>query len=132
MGSINIELAQAEVEKWLNYKKVSPGKREKQKAQIDVLVDSFAEGSLVLNEDFSITHNLKFPIGENDSIKELKYKPRISQGEVHVYLQKFKNDDVDGRVLAFVLALTKQPQEFIKRLDTEDSTISQGIAIFFI
>jgi len=131
---VSLDVAQAEVEKWLDYKKVSQGKRDKQKAQIEVLVDAVCDGTLVLKEDLTWVHNLKFPVtlADKEELKTLSYKPRISQGEAHMHLQRFKADDVDGRVLAYVLALTKTPQDFIKRLDTEDSSIAQGIAIFFI
>lgn len=133
MKVVPIETAQEEVDKWLDHKKVSQGKREKQKPHIEVLVDAICDGTLTLNSDFSFSHLLKFPIGEGaDAVKEIKYKPRISHGEVHVYLQKCKSDDAHGQVLAYIQALTKQPKELLTRLDSEDHAIAQGFAVFFI
>lgn len=130
---IPIEQAQAEVEKWLDHKKVSAGKREKQKPHIEVLVDAICDGTLTLNPDMTFTHALKFPIGDGaDALKEIKYRPRISHGEVHVYLQKCKSDDAHGQVFAYIQALTKQPKDLLARLDSEDHAIAQGFAVFFI
>lgn len=133
MSAVNLEKAQDEVKTWLDYKKVGQGKREKQRNQIEVLIDAVADGTLVLNPDFSFTHKLKFPIGEGaEQLKELKYKGRLIQEEVMTYLKRYKSDDMDGRVQAYILALTKEVSGNIVRLDTEDNSIAQGIAIFFI
>lgn len=133
MNVIPTEQAQEEVNNWLDHKKVSAGKREKQKPHIEVLVDAICDGTLKLDPDFSFTHTLKFPVGEGaEALKQIKYKPRITHGEVHVYLQKCKSDDAHGQVMAYIQALTKQPKDLLSRLDSEDHAIAQGFAVFFI
>lgn len=134
MQKVTIETAIADVNKWLDYKKISEKKRLVQKDQIDTLVDAVVEGNLILNEDNSWKQILKFPLeGEgNLALKELTFKPRIGVSEAQIQLQKFKSSDADGRVMAYVLALTRTATELIKKLDTEDYSVCQGIAIFFI
>lgn len=134
MEKVTIEIATADVNKWLDNKKISQKKRDVQKDQIDVLIDSIVEGFLILNEDGSFTQTLKFPVdGEaNLGLKELNYKPRIGVGEVHMHLQNFKSSDADGRILAYVLALTKKAKEIVRKMDSEDYSVAQAIAVFFI
>ena len=53
-----------------------------------------------------------------------------SNGIIHSL--KVAQGDNDGRVLAYILAATKQPLGFIQALDTEDLGVSQSIAVFFL
>ena len=78
---------------------------------------------------------LKFPIedkGGSTAFKTLEYKPRLNMASIHLHLQGVKSADADGRVCAYVAALTSKPKELIKKLDTEDYGIAQAIAIFFL
>ena len=132
MNKVTKEQAQSEVEAWLDYKKIGSKKRESQEAQIETLVDAVAEGDLVLNEDKSFTQKLKFEVGEEIKILELKYRPRLDMSTIHSKLDGVKSSDGDGRVLAYVAALTGQVKSVIKKLDSEDYSVAQSIAIFFL
>jgi hypothetical protein len=133
MGKIVKEVAENEINSWLDYKKVSPGKRESYKDQIELLVDAVGEGFLTLNPETKVlTQTLSSPIGKDEAVKTLDYKPRLKVSSVHNHLKGVKATDADGRILANVCALTSTNSELIKELYTEDYSISQAIALFFL
>lgn len=131
-NKVGREVAEKEIESWLDFKKVNEKKREAYKDNIDTLIDAVADGTLTLNDDKTFVQKLRFPIGEGDSIKTLSYKPRLKVSTVHVCLQGVKSTDADGRVCAYVSALTGTDRNIIKALDTEDYSVGQAIAIFFL
>lgn len=127
---VSIETATADVEKWLDKKKVSEKKREEKKAAIAFLIGAIEEGNLVLNEDNSFEQTLKFPKGEGESLNKLKFKDRLQMSELHVHLKN--TNGTDERLLGHVVALTGQPKNIIKTLDTEDYDIASTIGLFFV
>lgn len=134
MNKISRELAELEIEKWLEYKKVSDRKKEAYKDGIETLIDSVCEGLLVLRpEDHVLEQTLKIPIGSGDTeIKKLEFKPRIKISSVHNHLAGVKSSDGDGRLCAYIAALTSKPKDIIKGMDTEDYSVGQSIAVFFL
>lgn len=136
MEKVSRDVAIEEINKWLNAKKISDKKREFNKENIETLVDSIVEGSLSLKEEDNVlVQNLKFPIESSDgkpAYTQLEYKPRIKMETVHLHLQNVKGSDADGRVCAYIAALTGKPKDLIKKLDTEDYSVGTSIAIFFL
>lgn len=129
---VSREVAQSEFDKWADHKKISAKKREQQKDSIEAIVDAIVEGTLVLKEDNTLVHTLKFPTEGEAPIKTLEYKPRLKMDIVHAHLQNVKSNDADGRVAAYIAALTTKSKTIIKALDTEDYSIAQSIAVFFL
>lgn len=132
MDKINVETAQKDVERWLDLKKIGSTKRQSMKDSIEGLVEGIRDGILSINEKGEIQQTLKFPLGEDESIKTLVFKPRISIKEVKPYLKEVKGSDVDGRLAAYVAALTNTSKDIIEKMDSEDSGISNSIAVFFL
>lgn len=133
MAVVSREVAQHEIDGWLEYKKVPERKRESFKDSVDALVDAVSDGCLSVDGDTHvITQTLKFPVGSEVHVDKLDWKPRLSVSNVHTHLQGVKATDADGRVLAYMAALTGKPKEVIRSLDTEDYSIGQAIAIFFL
>lgn len=126
------EQAKKEIEGWLEYKKISNSKREAYKENIETLVNAVVDGIITVDDKFNLTHTLKFKTDGDAPIEKLIYKPRISIRDVHANLNGVKPSDADGRLVAYVAALTGQPKGVIKALDTEDYAIGQAIAIFFL
>lgn len=129
---VSIEVAETEIKKWLDYKKIGPTKQEANKENIKTLTEAISEGVLRITEDFEIIHTLKFPIKEEIETTELKYKPRIAVKTIHQYMVGVKSDNGDGRILAYVAALTGKPKAVLTNLDLEDYSICTAIAIFFL
>lgn len=142
MEVVSQEVAQKEIDSWLDFKKVKSEKRtEKDKAkQIKELVDLLCAGDLVLNpETFEFTHTLLFPIepkvksGESATkTAVLKYVPRVNVSKVQQHMTGVKGDDLHGMILAYGAAITGQPKGLLKELDSEDYRILQAVAVFFM
>lgn len=136
MSKIPLKTAQAEVDKWLDFKKVKTQKRENNKEQIELIVDAVCDGTLVLDEKTLVfTHKLLFPLGNSDNegtIKELTYKPRLMVRDINAKMKGVKANDPDGRIVSYVSALTDQPSGIIASLDTEDNSLAQQIVSFFL
>lgn len=132
MEKITREQATREVDSWLEAKKIGPAKREQKKVFIENLIGFVMDGTLVLKEDKTFVHNLKFAIGDNESIKTFEYKPRINMQQVRAQLQGVKSDDGEARMAAYIAVLTSQNSGLMKALDTEDNSVAESIAVFFI
>ncbi len=136
MPKISREQATNEVNDWLNYKKINERKREAYVESIETLIDGIESGSLSINEEKTFIQVLNFPIGTDGTdtlaVKTLEFKPRLKLSTVHLHLQGVKSTDADGRLIAYVAALTSKPKDLIKAMDTEDFSIGQAIAIFFL
>lgn len=130
---ITKEQAAKEVNKWLDYKKISDRKKEKHNEHIENLIDSVCDGYLVFNEDQSIKQILKFPIeGEQISITEITFKPRLKVSSIAMHMNGVKAGDINGTVCAYICALTSTAKGIIQSFDTEDYEISSSIGIFFL
>lgn len=129
---VSVEAATAEVESWLDTKKVSQQKRDDRADGIKILISAICEGGLSLKEDKTFVQKLKHTFGKDVLFEELEYKPRIHVGLIHQHLSNVKSDDPDGRLLAHVAALTGKPKEVLKKMDTEDFAVAQSIAYFFL
>lgn len=133
MSAVSLEVAEKDVNSWLNYKKLSTAKKEDKKDAIKKLIALIAEGKITLDPDtFILKHELCFEVGETAKIQKLEYKPRINVGELQNNLRGVDvMEDMTGYMVAYGAALTGQPKGIIKLLDTEDFTVVQTIAGFF-
>lgn len=126
------EIAQEEVNSWLDAKKITPQKRETFEAYIEQLVNGICNGALSLNPETKVfTYTLSFPTEGDAPITKLDFKPRLKLSTVTAHLQGVKSTDGDGRLTAYVAALTGQPKGVINALDTEDYSACLSIAVFF-
>lgn len=126
------EVAEQEVQKWLDSKKVFDSTIEENQDSIKILTEAIMQGTLTLNDDFSFTHKLLFPLGDGETmVGELKYKHRINEKETQKYLKGVSAKDGDGRLNATIAALCNTARGIIEGLDTMDKKISNAIAIFF-
>jgi hypothetical protein len=78
---VSRDAAEADVTSWLDYKKVFDETREKYKEHGEVIIEAVMNGVLVLEKNtpddkslpFKWVHELQFPVGEGDAIKQLSY-----------------------------------------------------------
>lgn len=131
-GKVSKEIATSDVEKWLDFKNIKPEKRERFKGTIESMVLSVMDGSLVLKEeDMNWVHPLSFPVGAEKAVKELRFKPRLTAGDMKMNCTGAYADG-DGRIIGIIAALTGLPKNVVENLDTEDYNIAGGITLFFI
>lgn len=129
---VSREVAEKDVQRWLEAKRVRQSKKTLLADNIEVLVEEVMEGFISIDDDCNLTQKLRFPIGLHENIKELNFKSRLKVLEINEFLKNVKQGDNDGRVLAYILAATEQPLGIIQSLDTEDLGVSQSIAVFFL
>ena len=75
---VSKDVAQADVESWLSFKKLTDQRREDKKENIDALINAVCDGNLVIDEDCNLIQKLMSPFGDEMKIAELKYKPRLT------------------------------------------------------
>jgi hypothetical protein len=132
MEKISREIAEAEVKKWLDKKKVFQTTREAYEPHSNLLADAICEGALIYNEDEGTwKHNLLFPL-DSGKITELNYIARLNDIVLRPYLKGVAGDDPDARVNAHIAALTNTAKGIIAGLDSADKKIASAIAIFFL
>jgi len=132
MAAVAKDVAAKEIERWLDAKKVNERKREAYADSIETLTDAVSDGVLTVDGEHNLVQLLKFPTEGEVPVTSLKYKPRLKVATIHLHLQGVKTSDADGRILAYIAALTGTPKEIVRSLDTEDYSIGQAIAIFFL
>lgn len=135
MTVIPKETAEKEINSWLDYKRIKAPKREENQKIIDALVSDIQNGYLEFDEEsMEFTYKLQFPLNAEggNGIDRLTFVPRLTGADLEPYLKNAKAGDSDGRLRAYICALTKQPTAIIKKLDTCDMETCTNIALFFI
>jgi hypothetical protein len=85
-----------------------------------------------LNEEtHELEYTLDIPIGDS-KIQVLKFRPRLTVGEINKRLKGVSPKEADARVVAYVAALTGQNSGVIELLDTNDYDVCQAISVFFM
>lgn len=129
-NEVSKEIAVADVNRWLDLKKVSAKKRELLSSDIESMICAVEEGYLSIDEKCIIKHKLKFPIGENNSIEDLTYKVRVSADDL-TDGQKGVTTGAD-LIAANIATLTGKVKATIKKLDSEDYSVCKAIVAFFM
>jgi hypothetical protein len=133
MSKVSEDVAEKDVNRWLDAKKISDDKRQSMSDTIKEMVGYVKEGNLIISDDGKISQVLNFEIGEEDKVNELQYQNRISVDDIHKRMigSQIKAGDVDGRIRVYVAALTKKPYALIGKLDSTDWSVASTIASFF-
>lgn len=133
---VTVEVAEKEVDLWLDYKRVKSKKRENLAPQIEVLVDGIVDGSLVLDhQSFVFKQILLFPLKNSKgdvTVASISYKPRLNVKQINAKMKGVKPTDADARVVGYIAALTDEATEVLTHLDSEDNSIAQAFATFFL
>lgn len=125
------ELSIQLVTQWLDYKKVSKGKRDKFKDDFDNLVFACEERKIIFNNDMSITHTLVFPIDiKGNTITEMHYSPQISFDALAQRMIGIPPQNLDLRIAAHVSAISMQPLSVVRKMDTQDFHIARSVTTF--
>jgi hypothetical protein len=130
MSKFPLEDAKLEFSKWAESKKLSNKILEKHDDDSEIIIDALQEGILVLDEDNCFVQTLQFPKGE---LTSLKYKNRVTKGELAASTKGIKTDDFIGNMsICYIACLTGQNRNDIRLLDSIDCSIGEHIAAFFL
>ena len=127
-------LAGTEIEKWLDFKRVKPVKRQAFAAHIGVLIQAVSYGDIEITKDFKITHNLNVPILDADNnpvYSKMEYAARINAQALNEALGDAGNDSEIANTIAYGSALSNLPVAIIRKLDTSDLSIISALSVFF-
>jgi hypothetical protein len=132
-NKVDIATATADIDRWLDFKKVNEKRRDDNKSSIDTLISAVMAGTLTVDGECKLHQTLLFPKGEGaTAISQLTYRPRMETREVQKYLVNVAPNDIVGRVTGYIACLTNESKGVIQVLDSEDNQVAQAIALFFI
>lgn len=129
LNTVDTETARADVEKWLDIRRVTEKQRANVADAVNTLVELFESGRLRLNENTEIVHTLIFPEYCND-IEELTYKTRIRVDEIEQCRALAKKNETEYQRAIIAKLANIAPAE-IKGMDAADWTIAQSVYSFF-
>lgn len=142
-GAVMAEaLAEAELERWFDHRKV----KEKARHNIDEdlnkdvmrekMIEGFMYGLLEYNPESGKLHQvLEFPIeseGKSQIINELVWKPRFRETELTIPMRGVKTNDQSGRMKAYMSAITGVDRIKLGALDYSDYSLAQTIVSYFL
>lgn len=125
-------LAEQEITDWLDKKKVSSSVRESNKDSIDLLVDCICDGEMVKGDKDLLEYTLKHQFGEEEKVTKLTFKPRLNDKMLKPYLNGVKANDAEGRLLAYISALTGVQRAILENMDSVDKKVAMAVVIFFL
>ncbi len=128
---VSEEIAKNDIDRWLDAIRYRKSKREANRESIDSLVENVMDGLLKVDDDGSMIQVFNFGLGEDESIKEIKYQNRLKVGEIHNALKNEKSTSGDARIMGYIRALTGQSKQVLSKMDTCDYSVSSGVALFF-
>lgn len=137
MNKLTRELAIAEFEKWFESKKLPGTKRaENNPDAMDgiekEMIMAFQEGRIIVNDDMTLTMFLQMPLENNgNKLTELVFAHRIQAGKIQSRTAHVKPNDLQGRILFTIAALTDQEGGIIRALYDVDYNLASNIATYF-
>ena len=134
MAYLDRDQARKELDEWFKSNRIRKKtiEAESNEDAIELLTDSIYEGTLIINEDNTLTHNLIFPIEGDITTESFTYKNSMTVGDTIKATSGIKASDAFGMLLGYVSFLTGQTKGVIKAMKTIDYKISQSIVIFFM
>ena len=128
-NAVSHEVAEKEVNKWLDFRRVRKKKREENESSIKDMIEAFEEGILSLDEKTNVIKQAL--IFETAGKKVFSFKPTMTVGEGQRRLKGIKAGEHQLMLSAYVAELTGEASEIIRQMNTEDYGISRTIAGFF-
>lgn len=139
--AVSKEVADKEVSKWLDFKKVSQKKREEKEEQINSISEHIQDGVLVYDENTGeLIHKLNFEISpdainknvDTVSFSEIKYSPRVKVDAIEKATNGIDAKNFTALIMAYVSAISGKPKKLIGQMDSSDYKVAQDVAIFFM
>ncbi len=132
MNKIDFETASNEFKRWAEAKRIPENAMKKHEEDSEAIIEALQNGYLMLDEENCFIHKLAFPL-KNGEISELKYKFRVSKGELSASVRGLRSDNLIGEMaICYVSCLTDQQRGIIRAMDSTDSSLAEHIAAFFL
>lgn len=125
-----LEVAQNDIQRWLDAKRIPEKKRATMAAMIENMVDAVVNGQLTVDDDGTLVQILQFP---ESGVDKLTYKLRISSHDLEGPKRLVKGETLDDNLLRILMALTGAPVNTLRKLDLSvDKPLADSIATFFL
>jgi hypothetical protein len=133
MQKVSEEIAIQDFERWFESKRLPETKRRDEFIGIEKeMIEGICDGSLIVNDDFTITLKLAFPLSEPNEVSELKFVHRMATGVLQSKTAYVKDPkDQAGKLTATIAALTGQVGGIIRALDPVDFGKAGCVASYF-
>lgn len=128
---IDIETAKADVNRWLDLKKIPNAQRSKNQKSFDHLVMAVMHDGISIDKDGVITHKLNYPIENKEGVSvcdSFKYKVRLTADEIQACIEAGGDNKIYGAALTSNNAV---PSDYFGKIDTTDLNILTSIVVFF-
>ncbi len=133
MAKVTQEVAQSEINNWLDKRRVFQSQKEQNKASIDLLADAIVEGCLTYDPPSGkLTQKFLFPLGDGGVTKEIVWGLRLNQRMQNPHMKGVDIQDIEGRFAAMTAALTDSSKSLYMEMDAADSRIAKAILVFFL
>lgn len=130
MEVVKKEVAQKEFDQWFENRKLPKTRREGDNEEfVKELVCAIEEGYVVILEDGGVELKLREPISGEYPVNSLKFKSRITAGELQAKTSYAK--DSAGKQIATLAALTDEVGGSIRALGSVDYSIAVVISTFY-
>ena len=130
MQKISEDIALQDFERWFDSKKLSGSYRKESYEVIEKqMVEAICDGNLIVNEDFTLTLKLAFPLTAPNEVNELNFVHRIQTGTLQARTAWAKTQE--QKLLATIAALTGVEGGVIRALDSSDYSRAGAIASYF-
>jgi len=129
------KFAEEQIEKWIDFKRVKKSIRKRNEEQEKILIEAIEYGDLNIEDDMSLTYTLLEPVKTKEGdimLDKLTFMPRIRKEQLNRKYSGIKTTDADGRLLATIAALTEKNTGLIGKLYTEDISVCESIAVYFL
>lgn len=133
MIKVDFETANKEFKRWAEAKRIPNKALQKHEEDAESIIEAIQYGYLMLDDDLNFVHKLAFPLKGDTEVTELKYKFRVSKGELSASTRGLRADNLIGDMATcYISCLTDQPRGIIRALDSTDSGLAEHIAAFFL
>lgn len=136
------EVAEKEVEKWFDYRRVkdsarfSPDENTGKDILREKLIESFMYGELIFDDKTGVLKQILIEPVKKESgeivLKELNFKPRIKRSALNEPMKSVKTNDTDGRLRAWISAITGANKAYLGSMDTSDYSTAEAIVTYFL
>lgn len=133
--AVDPQTAIADVERWLDFKRIRRNKREEHAKAIDDISSGIEEGLITIDDDCNLVQKLIWPIeADNGSgTAQLKWQSRVTSKQLG---QRMKGVDISNGIKstdAIIAGVTGEAIGIIEKLDTStDKSLANSIAVFFL
>lgn len=143
MKKVSIKVAREELKRWFEksrfkdnkISRFKPEDEEKEEESIEGLIlEAICSGAVVIDEEGMISQKLDFPLKKGNEVflDTLKFKPRLTVGEVNRVSNGVKPGDQRANMIANTSARTGNPKSVLELMDAEDFDTTALIMAYFL